>query len=70
MVLRPHILKYKNKLKKIDKDKMDRIRAAQSPAGQVQDLKIMPRMSVVIYGAAAIVVSAPFLYIIYEIYLN
>ena len=65
MVLRPHVLRYKNKLKQIDKDKMQKIRAAAVPSQEIANLKIMPRMNSLILMSGFVLLSMPVCYLKY-----
>ena len=66
MVLRPHILNYQNKLKKIDKEKMDKINKSNAyHLKEIRGLKIVPRLSYMIYGGAGLIMISPMVYLQY-----
>jgi hypothetical protein len=69
MVLRPHILRYKGKLRKVDSDKIKKIKMQDATLKEeLSKTKAIPKMNFLIIFAGMFVFSSKFLYIFYNLY--
>eukprot|EP00347_Sterkiella_histriomuscorum_P010620 403375570 len=64
MVFRPHILRYKGKLRKLDNEKVQKLKSQQDTAMKdIQSKQYGGKMNFAVYLAGATALLGPFLYI-------
>ena len=64
MVLRPHLLRYKGSVKKIDSQKMQQINKRMNDAhSEYRKAKIVPRGMMIVGLGAFITIATPFVYL-------
>ena len=68
MVLRPTILRYKGKLRSIDRDKMTMInnRAKENQQNIYKETKAIPRIGFILVMGTCLTMGAPVVYVFYK----
>ena len=64
MVLRPHMMRYRNKFKKIDSEKMAKVKSSFfSKADEYNSKHVLPKYNTFLYTCGGVVVLGPLVYV-------